>query len=168
MARLPRLLRDVTCIVWEPENVDSGDLVALIARLRRFRTDLISLRNEFDEVVLKAAENEGFRSLDVDERSELLGGALTLLIISCRMLCAVSMDMVELLEGEARIYSDQMVELESHATSTSCWTGLFLYQKLSVAQATLKTCQVWQKSSPQSNIVERSGFIEWCDAMHER
>jgi hypothetical protein len=164
-ARMPRLLRDVTCIVCEPSNVDSADLFALIARLQKFRTDLVSLYAELDGLALKASKSEHMILSYADERPELFGDALSLLIMGCRMLCAVSMDAIWVLEDEALTYSDQMVRLEKQATPANCSTGFVLSQKLSIAQATLNTSHVWRKSPSQINIVERSAFKAWCDAI---
>jgi hypothetical protein len=166
--RMPRLLRDVTCIVREPANICPDDLFALIARLRKFRADLMNLCTELDELTLKAFENERIVSLDADERLELLGDALALLIMGCRMQCAVSMDAAGVLEDEALTYSDQLVKLERKATSSNCSASFDLDQKLNIAQATLNTSHVWQKSSSQISTVERSGFKAWCDGINVR
>jgi hypothetical protein len=165
---MPRLLHDVTCMVGEPTNVDSADLSALISRLQEFRTDLVNLCTELHGLILRASNSERMVALDADERSELLGDVLSLLIMGCRMLCAVSMDEVEALEDEALTYSDQMVKLEKKATPANCLAGFVLCQKLIVAQATLNTSHVWRQSSSHVNIVERSRWKAWCDAIPVR
>jgi hypothetical protein len=87
------------------------------------------------------------------------------LIIGYRMLCGVSMDTLGTLENEALAYSNQLIELERKATLSNSFASFVLYQKLSLAQATLKTAHVWRKDSSQINIVERSAFKAWCDAI---
>jgi hypothetical protein len=162
---MPRLLRDVSSIVCGPANVDSVDLFTLIARLRKFRADLVGLCTELDVLSLRALKSEGVVSLDVDERTQLLGDVLSLLIMGCRLLCGVSMDTLGTLENEALAYSNQLIELERKATLSNSFASFVLYQKLSLAQATLKTAHVWRKDSSQINIVERSAFKAWCDAI---
>jgi hypothetical protein len=109
--------------------------------------------------------SRGTLASDLDEREELRGGFYSLMIMGCRMLSAVSMDMVGLLENEALNYSGQMVKLESQAKFSDGRTGLFLHQKLGIAQATLNTRGIWQENSSHGNLVEWTGFKAWYDAM---
>jgi len=154
--------------VYEPTNVDSADLLALISRLEIFRTDILELYTEIDGLTLKVSKSERMVSSDADERSELRGDALSLLIMGCRMQCAISMEAVGVLEDEALAYSYQLIKLERKATLANSLASFVLCQKLMVAQATLKTSHVWRKSSSQINIVEQSGFKAWCDAIPVR
>jgi hypothetical protein len=102
---------------------------------------------------------------DVDEGAELRGEFFSLMILGCRMLIAVSMNMVEMLESEPLDYKGQLVGIESKTKSSDCRSGLFLHQKLGIAQATLDTRQLWRESSSHAHIVEWSGFKAWYDAM---
>jgi hypothetical protein len=159
---MPRLLRDVTRIVSE---FDSADLFALTARLHKFRTDLVNVCLELDGMSLRASKSEGTVSSDADERPQLLGDALSLLIMGCRMLCAISMDASDVLEKEALAYSEQLVRLEGKAAPANRLAGFVLMQKLGIARATLDTAQVWRKNPSQTNIAEWSGFKAWCEAI---
>jgi hypothetical protein len=166
--RMPRLLRDVTGVVREPSTVDTTQLSALIVRLHKFRADLVGLYAEIDGLAPKASKSEATILPHEDERPEMRGDALSLLIMGCRMLSAVSMDAVRVLEEEALTYSYRMVRLETQATPANCLTGFVLSQKLGVAQATLNTSHVWLKSPSHVNMVDRAGFKAWCDAIPVR
>lgn len=165
---MPRLLQDVTHVVREPTNIGSADLCAIIARLQKFRADIVDLSTELDGLTLEASKGECIVPSDADERVELLGDALTLLIMGCRLQSAVSMDEVVALEDKALHYSDQLVILETETTSANSLAVFYLQQKLIIAQATLNTSHIWWKSSSHINIVERSAFKAWCDGITVR
>jgi hypothetical protein len=167
-ATMPRLLYDVTSAVSEPANVDSVKLLALLVRLRKFRAFLVNKYTELTSLSTKASISEIIVPPGADERPELFGDILSLLIMGCRMLCAVSMDEVRVLEDEALIYSYQLVELERKTRAANCLAGFVLCQKLTVAEATLTTSPIWRNSPSSMSIIERRGFKAWCDAIPVR
>jgi hypothetical protein len=165
---MPRLLRDVTRIVCEPANVDSGELFSLIVRLHTFRAETVNFYTELDSLTLEGAKSECVGTPDADERTQMSGDALSLIIMGCRMLSALSMDAFGVLEIEALAYSNQLVNLERKASTANSLAGFALFQKLVVAQATLNTTDLWRKDSSQINRVERSGYKAWCDGIPVR
>lgn len=166
MTRMPRLMRDVSGAVDDPAAISPPDLDELITRIKRFRMDLRKWRVKYNELVLDTADHQHTAASSVsDERCELLGASLTLSILGCRMLSAVSMDIVWCLEKEALIYAEQMVKMHIEVDLTNGWAGFFLCQKVAIAQATLRTKDVWKESSRRSGTIERWIFKEWCEAI---
>ncbi|ORY68291.1 uncharacterized protein BCR38DRAFT_422672 [Pseudomassariella vexata] len=170
--RMPGLFRDVSHAVCHLDSASSSsgtELECLSARLRQWRKDLMKWRNAFLSLLATSPPppDGGDYSEVPDNRSELLGTVLTLLIISCRLSGAMSTTRSrEMLEEEAQMYAFELRKLNEDVALAKPWAGFYLDQKTYVAEATLGTAAVWMEPGESGKgVVEKWRFEAWCRAI---
>jgi hypothetical protein len=171
MARLPRLMRDVSAVVnGSDDDTPRVYVDNLKTRIRAFKADLLHWWADLDGLVQDAMSNEKseagrISSEGPNERPEMMGGCLTLHILACRMLCAISMDQSSMMEDEALDYALLLIKTDKEVRPVSCGSHFFLRQKTPMAQAVMATRDIWKRRSAESNLVDKAAFKTWCKAM---
>ncbi|KAI1497967.1 hypothetical protein F5X99DRAFT_420982 [Biscogniauxia marginata] len=171
LARMPGLLREVGVAVEEQESIaDDADLEPLRSRIRTLRKDLLQWRAGYDSALLRAAaaardtKPTSPAPDGEDLRAELLGTCYGLSSLAARMLSAVSMDSVEILEDEAATHASLMLKLEGEVAPVNTWAGFYLGQKLGIINALLATTRIWRdktQQTPGRRIASRRQFRAW-------
>ncbi|KAI1330010.1 hypothetical protein F5Y16DRAFT_364683 [Xylariaceae sp. FL0255] len=163
VVRLPRLLMDVTVACNQTPGIAPPDLPDLRLRLTAFRRELLNWRVEYNMATLSLPVSTDGE----DIRAELLGSFYGLSISCTRMLCAISIDSLNVLEDEAIVHAKEMVKLEcdfenAHQPAVSFYLG----QKLLVAKATLATTNCWRAESTRStDVIPYSKYRCWLSWM---
>jgi hypothetical protein len=159
-------MRDVGIAVTRPGGNHCPDLVQLRKRLREYRGELLQWHAEYVLATIVAPSHEKPQILSEDIRSELVATCYSLLISCCRLLSAITVDLIDILEDEAVAYATQMMKLESGISSTNKWASFYICQKLVVATATLATTNIWRECSDRrADIITPNKFRAWLSAI---
>ncbi|KAI1748182.1 hypothetical protein F4782DRAFT_542976 [Xylaria castorea] len=166
MVRGPRLLMDVCRVFKTPEGVERPDLSILKRQLREYRVELLKWHTEFGSALSALPLCEGTQTPSEDIRTELLASCYGLLITCSRMMSAISVDLIDVLEDEAVAYATEMVKLEINISSVNKSASFYIRQKLIVAEATLATTDGWRENQDQNaEIMDGSKFEAWVSAL---
>jgi hypothetical protein len=159
-------MRDVCRVFKVPEGAERPDLSKLKKRLREYRVELLKWHTKFDSAVSAVPLCEGTRTPSEDIRTELLASCYGLIIACSRMMSAISVDLVDVLEDEAVAYATEMVKLEMDISSVNKSASFYIRQKLIVAEATLATTDAWRENQDQNaEIMDGSKFEAWVSAL---
>jgi hypothetical protein len=151
-ANIPGFFVDITNIICGP-NRDLGHINKIAIRLRHQRVELLKWHCNYESIL-----NWGPRifpgSAQYDSHCKVFATYLSSIMISTRLLAAISPSERPELEEETQGYANQMQDLELEVKSESAQTALFMAQTLGVAQATKATAPDWRDTeavSPSSS-----------------
>ncbi|KAI1451356.1 hypothetical protein F4805DRAFT_451717 [Annulohypoxylon moriforme] len=164
MVRGPRLVRDVRVLIGRHDTEEQPGPEQLKKQLRDYRKELLQWRAEYDSAALMMPSRGEIPAPNEDIRSELLATCYGLFIICCRLMSAISTDLIEILEDEAVTHARRMIELENDISPVNRWASFYICQKLVVARATLATTDIWREVSRKADftgIVEEDRFEAW-------
>ncbi|KAI1151299.1 hypothetical protein F4825DRAFT_423333 [Nemania diffusa] len=166
MVRGPRLMRDVCHVFKAHEGAKRPDLSKLKKQLREYRGELLKWHAEFDSALSTLPLYEGAQTPNEDIRTELLASCYGLIIACSRMMSAISVDLIDILEDEAVAYATEMVKLETDISSVNKSASFYIRQKLIVAEATLATTDAWRENQDENaEIIDGSKFEAWTSAL---
>jgi len=175
-SNIPGFFVDVTKIMLSP-NPDRARISSIALKIHQLRVDLLKWNNNY-EYLLSRAPTISAGSAEYDRRCKVFATYLSCVIISSRLLGALSPSERVQLEEDTQTYAAQMQDLELEVKSTSSAAALFMAQTLGVAQATLATSKDWLQGeriaklesispdgftsvSPESEGKESTGLIDF-------
>ena len=158
-SNIPGFFVDVTKIMLS-SNLDSARLSSVASRIHQLRIDLLKWNNDY-EALLSHVSRISKGSAEYDRRCKVFATYLSCIIISSRLLGALSSSERVELEDDTRNYAGQMQDLELEVKSSTSAAALFMAQTLGVAQATLATSKDWLQGEPIAKLesVSPEGFI---------
>jgi hypothetical protein len=166
---IPGYFADVTNIIFNTQDGQALDPSNIASQLRQLRADLLKWHGRY-EAILRRTPKIPPGSAEYDSHCKVFATYLSCLIISSRLLGALSgVERLEL-EDTAQSLAEQMFELELEVKNTSMATSLFMAQTLGVAQATKATTEVWKGKDKAENedqqssngIIARWRLERWC------
>lgn len=159
-------MRDVCHVFKAHEGAKRPDLSKLKKQLREYRGELLKWHAEFDSALSTLPLYEGAQTPNEDIRTELLASCYGLIIACSRMMSAISVDLIDILEDEAVAYATEMVKLETDISSVNKSASFYIRQKLIVAEATLATTDAWRENQDENaEIIDGSKFEAWTSAL---
>jgi hypothetical protein len=172
-SNIPGFFVDVTQIIKNRDDPDRAAIDKVACQIRQLRVDLLKWHSSY-EFLLSCAPEIFPGSAEYDRRCKVFATYLSCLIISSRLLGALSPTERTELEDETQILVGQMIDLELEVKSTSSAACLFMAQTLGVSQATMASSQDWLKTvlsqdktedgekSDGSGLIETWKFESWC------
>jgi hypothetical protein len=141
-SNIPGFFVDITNILLSENEPDYVHINAVACKIHQLRVDLLKWHSDY-ESVLSSAQPIYPGSAEYDRRCKVFATYLSCVIISSRLLGAISPTERVELEEETQVLAGQMLDLEIEVKSTSSAACLFMAQTLGVAQATIGTSGDW-------------------------
>lgn len=170
LSAVPGLFADVTDAICYGGYLDRYSIGLLYTRVNRLRLNLLDWRSDFDALSEQAYRTEPPQDL-LDQRSEVLGTYLGIMILVNRLLTFLCIDRVAELEDATLVLATQLMEMDGASSLMSPHTYLFTMQKLKIAQVVFATTQEWQAAVRHSNedgqerIISAARFEWWCELL---
>lgn len=140
-SNIPGLFVDVTAIIYHPDP-DPTHINTIACRLQQLRSDLLEWHKDY-EFLLSRAPAIFPGTAEFDRRAKVFATYLSCVIISNRLLGAISpIERVDL-EDETQVLAGQMLDLELEVKSTASGACMFMAQTLGVSQATIASSPHW-------------------------
>ena len=140
---IPGLFVDVTNIVCHIQDPDPSFIVGVARRLHQLRIDLLKWHIQY-QMVLASADEIRSGSAEFDRRCKVFATYLSCMILSSRLLGAISPEEKNELEAATMVLTGQMLDLELEVRKASLQTYLFMSQTLGVSKATIATSDDWR------------------------
>jgi len=166
---VPGAFHDTTKVICHPEDAETPDVIMLAARIRALRADLLQWHDDW-ELLLRCAPRIHPGSVEYDRRCKVFATYLSCLMLSSRLLAAISPHERQQLEADTQQLARQMMDLEIETQTTSSSACLFMAQTAGVAKATRATAQEWWEScelkvedgEASDATIEKWKFDLWC------
>lgn len=139
---IPGLCVDVTNMICHQLDPSPSFMIETACRIHLLRVDLLKWHTRY-EAILRDAPPILPRTAEFDRRCKIFATYLSCMIISSRLLGAISPTERSELEAQTRVLTGQMLDLEKEVKSTSLQTHLFMAQTLGVSHATIKSSELW-------------------------
>jgi hypothetical protein len=169
-AFIPGFFVDITNIIL-PDTVPDFDLVHNVAsRLRQQRANLLKWNIRYQEV-LKQYPDMRPGSTEYDSHCKVYATYLSCIMISSRLLAAISGFERPELEATTQKLADEMIALDLGVKSSSEQTCLFMAQTRGVAGSIKQTAADWRDGEADDYGVSSGGLLEkwklecWCTTM---
>jgi len=171
-AFIPGFFVDVTNIIF-PDTVPNFDFVHTIAsRLRQQRSNLLKWNIRYQEI-LKQYPNMRPDSTEYDNHCKVYATYLSCIMISSRLLAAISGFERPELEETTQKLADEMIALDLRVKSSSEQTCLFMAQTRGVAGSIKLTAADWQDAydgeanehAVSRGLLEKWKLERWCKTM---
>ena len=143
---IPGLCVDVTNIICHQSDPDPSFIIEIACKIHELRVDLRKWHGQYEKI-LRDAPVILPGTAEFDRRCKVFATYLSCMIITSRLLGALSPTERSELEEETQVLTSQMLDLEAEVKSTSLQTYLFLAQTLGVSHATIATSDLWRDSS---------------------
>lgn len=140
---IPGLCVDVTNMICHQSDPDPSFIIEIACRIHQLRVDLLKWHGQY-EAILQNAPTILPGTAEFDRRCKVFATYLSCMIISSRLLGAISPTERSELEEETQVLTGQMLNLEVEVKATSLQTYLFLAQTLGVSHATINTTELWR------------------------
>jgi hypothetical protein len=140
-SNIPGFFVDVTNIIYH-HDPDRTHINAIACKIHQLRVDLLKWHSNY-EFSLSCAPAIYPGSAEYDRRCKVFATYLSCLIISSRLLGAISPTERVELEEETQVLAGRMLDLEIEVKSTSSAACMFMAQTLGVSQATIATSEDW-------------------------
>jgi len=164
-ASIPGLFVDVTdfiCVETDP-NVQA--IKETESQARQLRLDLRKWRGDW-ETILTRCPDVRLDLIEYDKQCKDFAVYLSCVIITNRLLAAVSSSERLELEFETQCLCHEMLDLEMEVKSLSSHSSLFMAQTVGVARATIATARDWrlidETDSNPTGLVDVWKFEKWC------
>jgi len=168
-SHISRIFRDITDAVCYPDYTGGPPLADIVARAEELKADLRVWRAKFD-----ALHPLPWPSKDItkyDKCVKVVGVYYSLVILSNRLVAAVSgLDRAKM-EADAQNLADQSLALGTEARSVSSQAKLFLAQSGIIAQTVKATADDWmdmsdvtvdEKGVAVTGLIDKQKFEYWC------
>jgi hypothetical protein len=140
---IPGLCTDVTNMVCHQSDPDPSFIITIACQIHKLRVDLLKWHGQYENILRNAlAILPG--TAEFDRRCKVFATYLSCMIISSRLLGAISPTERSELEEETQVLTGQMLDLESEVKNASVQTYLFMAQTLGVSHATIRTSELWR------------------------
>jgi hypothetical protein len=143
---IPGLCVDVTNMICHQNDPDASFIIEIACKIHELRVDLLKWHTQY-ESLLRNAPAIIAGTAEFDRRCKVFATYLSCMIISSRLLGAISPTERSELEEETQALTGQMLALETEVKKTSLQTYLFLAQTLGVSHATINTSELWRDSN---------------------
>ena len=142
---IPGLCVDVTTMICHQNGPDPSFIIETAYKINQLRVDLLKWHEQY-ESMLRDAPAILPATAEFDRRCKVFATYLSCMIITSRLLGAISPTERSELEEETQVLTSQMFELEEEVKNTSLQTYLFMTQTLGVSRATNSTSELWRNS----------------------
>lgn len=163
-AFIPGKFEDVTSIICRAGQVGTPEVNTIATRLRKLRSDLLAWNSRYESTFQEKAKIQS-SSGEYDNHCKVIATYLCCMIISTRLLAALSSAERPELEKTALVLADQMFQLEEEVRDVSVQTTLFLAQTLGVSHSIKMTTHDWdglgEHNDRSDGVIARSTFERW-------
>jgi hypothetical protein len=142
-SNIPGLFVDVTNMICHIRDPEPSFIMEITRRLHQLRIDLLKWHIQY-QMVLARADEILPGSAEFDRRCKIFATYLSCMILSSRLLSAVSPTERSELEAGTMVLTGQMLDLELEVQKASLQTYLFMAQTLGVSRATILTSDEWR------------------------
>lgn len=142
-AFMPGFFVDVTNIICSETEPDLDVVHTTAGRLRQQRAEFLKWSIRYQEILAQYPDMS-LGSSEYDSHCKVYSTFLSCMMISTRLLAAISASERSELESLAQGFADEMIELDQRVRSSSTQTGLFMAQTHGVAGSLKNTEQLWQ------------------------
>lgn len=143
---IPGLCVDVTSMICHQPDPDPSFIIESACRIHLLRVDLLKWHTRYEEL-LRAAPAIVPGTAEFDRRCKVFATYLSCMIITSRLLGAISPTERSELEEQTQLLTAQMLDLEVEVKSASLQTYLFMSQTLGVSHATIATSEIWRDAN---------------------
>lgn len=175
-AFIPGFFVDITNIICTDAEPDLDFVHTVASRLRQQRTNLLKWNIKYQETLAQYPDmRQG--SPEYDNHCKVYATYLSCIMISSRLLAALSgYDRPEL-EENVQKYADEMIAMDLKVKTSSEQTCLFMAQTRGVAGSIKQTAADWQEESDgeesgdhgvSRGLLERWRLETWCRTMARR
>jgi hypothetical protein len=170
-ATIPGIMKDITSVVSQQLYIDSLFVIEVTTRAWQLRTNLLSWHNNYRKVLGDESSDICTGTIEGDSRLKIMGVYLSCLMLSNRLIAAVSPTEQQEREEEAQQLATTIFELQKHIAMVRPQASLFVAQAVGLAHVTLATTQDWQEtiestqetSGRPGKVISRWRFERWCD-----
>jgi len=171
-ATIPGIAKDVTSAVSQQLYINSPLVVEVTSQAHHIRTNLLSWHNTYMNILGDSPSDICTNTMEGDSRCKIMGVYFSCLILSNRLIAALSPSERREREEEAQQLTRTIFELQKHIDLVRPQASLFVAQAVGLAHVTVATTQDWQESieSKQENrgwpekVITRWRFERWCEA----
>ncbi|RFU26707.1 hypothetical protein B7463_g9631, partial [Scytalidium lignicola] len=169
---ISRLFLDVTNAVCYPEYSGGPPLEDIVARAEKLKADLRAWRANFDTLCPRPWPSKDITMYD--KCVKVVGVYYSLVILSNRLVSAVSGLNRAKMEADVQNLADQSLGLGVEARSVSAQAKLFLAQSGIIAQTVKATAADWmdlsdivvdEKGVPVTGLIDKKKFEDWCSLL---
>lgn len=168
-AFIPGFFVDITDIICvDPSPSPSSSYVLDVAeRLRQQRSNLLKWKLRYEGILLQYPDMRP-GSTEYDSHCKVYATYLSCIMISSRLLAAISGAERPGLEEMAQGLADEMIEMDLRVQSASEQTCLFMAQTRGVAGSIKHTAADWKDEGVASGWLERWKLERWCKTMSRK
>jgi hypothetical protein len=145
-SNIPGLCVDVTNMICHCNDADSAFIIKIACKIHQLRVDLLKWHGQYESILGNGPPIVP-GTAEFDRRCKVFATYLSCMIISSRILGAISPTERSELEEETQIFTRQMLDLEIEVQNVSLHTYLFMAQTLGVSHATINTSELWRDSN---------------------
>ncbi|TVY65515.1 Uncharacterized protein LSUE1_G006332 [Lachnellula suecica] len=143
---IPGFFVDIANIICSDTQPDLDFVHTVVSRLRQQKADLLKWSIRYDGILRQYPDMRA-GSAEFDNHSKVYATYLSCIMISSRLLGAVSGSERPELEQAAQNFADEMIEMDASIQSTSEQTSLFMAQTRGVAGSIKMTAAAWEEDS---------------------
>jgi hypothetical protein len=163
-AFIPGYFKDVSYIICKPELPETPAVALTAAGLRELRLDLLAWYNRYQQYV-RDRPSILTGTINYDNHCKVISTYLSCILITNRLLTALSVVERSDLEAHSLQCADQAFKLQEEVSATSTQTSLFLAQTVGVATTVQMTTYDWNglNTSDDRNdgVLARKTFEGW-------
>ncbi|KAH8821418.1 hypothetical protein F5884DRAFT_745744 [Xylogone sp. PMI_703] len=169
---ISRIFLDVTNAVCYPEYTGGPPLADIVTRAEKLKADLRVWRAKLDALCPRPWPSKDITMYD--KVVKVVGVYYSLVILSNRLVAAVSgLDRAKM-EADVQNLADQSLGLAVEARSVSAQAKLFLAQSGIIAQTVKETAADWmdmsdvvvdEKGVPVTGLIDKEKFVYWCSLL---
>lgn len=147
---IPGLCVDVTNIICHQPDPDPSFIIEIACKIHALRVDLLKWHDQYT-ALLSTSPPILPGTAEFDRKCKVFATYLSCMIISSRLLGAISPTERSELEEETMVLTGQMLDLEVEVKNASLQTYLFMAQTLGVSHATINTSDLWRDASDKAD-----------------
>lgn len=170
-ATIPGIMKVITSVVSQQLNIDSPLVMEVTNRAHQLRLNLLSWHSNYRNVLGDGPSDICTGTIEGDSRCKIIGVYFSCLLLSNRLIAAVSPSEQRQREEEAQQLTTTIFDLQKHIVMRRPQASLFVVQAVGFAHVTRATTQDWQETteSKQENsgkpgkVITRWKFERWCE-----
>jgi hypothetical protein len=140
---IPGLCVDVTNMICHQLHPDPSFILEVAHKLHQVRGNLFRWFGQYENILHNAPPILP-GTAEFDRKCKVFATYLSCVIITSRLLGAISPTERSELEDETCVFTSQMLKLEDEVEKASRQTYLFMAQTLGVSKATINTSPIWR------------------------
>lgn len=168
--QIPGCALDVTQLICTDIPPEPKDVERIVVKLRQLRKNFLNWNKKYEKTIARCPDMYP-GSANHDSHCKVFANYLSCLMVTSRLLAAISLSERRELEEESQWLANEMMELKEQVKCTP--TNLFMAQTSAVANAVIATKDDWlgdgeKEMSDEKGLIKRRKLERWCKMFGRR